>query len=197
MTANRDFEKITNLGTVLFILSIVFIFVFPWLCFITTPIAIALMIKAKNKYPKEFEALKNQNKMKNSIKKFSVKHVQGVKFADFEQKIAITITENEVIFSYANKELEKFKFSEITNIEISAEEEFTIKNKSILLRTMICGLFFGSIGAVLGGLSGICPSVKTNYYLTISTNKSNSIVISADKNTLFHIKNMICNKINV
>ena len=61
------------------------------------------------------------------MKKYKVKHIQGVNFADFEQTLDLTINKNELIFSEQNKELLNINNSEINNLEILEELEQTQK----------------------------------------------------------------------
>lgn len=203
MCKNKEFENIINISTLLFVLSIIFLFVLPLLCYITFPISIFLMIKAKNKYPKEFEKLTNSQQKTLAAealaKKYKVKHIQGVNFADFEQTLDLTISKNELIFSEQNKELFKINNSEINNLEILEELEQTQKNKSVIARAIVGGLLLGGVGAVVGGLSGACPTMKTNkkYYLEITTNGPDKVIITTDNdnNSLKQIKTTIYNQI--
>ena len=159
------------------------------------------MIKAKNKYPKEFEKLTNSQQKAHTAgawaKKYKVKHIQGVNFADFEQTLDLTINKNELIFSEQNKELFKINNSEINNLEILEELEQTQKNKSVIARAIVGGLLLGGVGAVVGGLSGACPTLKTNkkYYLEITTNGPDKVIITTDNNSLKQIKTTIYNQI--
>lgn len=201
MCKNKEFEKLINISTVLFVLSIIFLFIIPLLCYITFPISIFLMIKAKNKYPKEFEKLTNSQQKTHTaeawVKKYKVKHIQGVNFADFEQTLDLTINKNELIFSEQNKELLNINNSEINNLEILEELEQTQKNKSVIARAIVGGLLLGGVGAVVGGLSGACPTLKTNkkYYLEITTNGPDKVIITTDNNSLKQIKTTIYNQI--
>ena len=201
MGKNKEFEKLINISTVLFVLSIIFLFIIPLLCYITFPTSIFLMIKAKNKYPKEFEKLTILQQKTHTAeawaKKYKVKHIQGVNFADFEQTLDLTINKNELIFSERNKELIKINNSEINNLEILEELEQTQKNKSVIARAIVGGLLLGGVGAVVGGLSGACPTLKTNkkYYLEITTNGPDKVIITTDNNSLKQIKTTIYNQI--
>lgn len=201
MCKNKEFEKIINISTLLFVLSIIFLFVLPLLYYITFPTSIFLMIKAKNKYPKEFEKLTNSQQKTHAAeawaKKYKVKHIQGVNFADFEQTLDLTINKNELIFSEQNKELLNINNSEINNLEILEELEQTQKNKSVIARAIVGGLLLGGVGAVVGGLSGACPTLKTNkkYYLEITTNGPDKVIITTDNNSLKQIKTTIYNQI--
>ena len=201
MCKNKEFEKLINISTVLFVLSIIFLFIIPLLFYITFPTSIFLMIKAKNKYPKKFEKLTNSQQKTHTAeawaKKYKVKHIQGVNFADFEQTLDLTINKNELIFSEQNKELFKINNSEINNLEILEELEQTQKNKSVIARAIVGGLLLGGVGAVVGGLSGACPTLKTNkkYYLEITTNGPDKVIITTDNNSLKQIKTTIYNQI--
>lgn len=201
MCKNKEFEKLLNISTVLFVLSIIFLFIIPLLFYITFPTSIFLMIKAKNKYPEKFEKLTNSQQKAHTAeawaKKYKVKHIQGVNFADFEQTLDLTINKNELIFSEQNKELFKINNSEINNLEILEELEQTQKNKSVIARAIVGGLLLGGVGAVVGGLSGACPTLKTNkkYYLEITTNGPDKVIITTDNNSLKQIKTTIYNQI--
>lgn len=201
MCKNKEFEKLINISTVLFVLSIIFLFIIPLLFYITFPTSIFLMIKAKNKYPEKFEKFTNSQQKTHTAeawaKKYKVKHIQGVNFADFEQTLDLTINKNELIFSEQNKELFKINNSEINNLEILEELEQTQKNKSVIARAIVGGLLLGGVGAVVGGLSGACPTLKTNkkYYLEITTNGPDKVIITTDNSSLKQIKTTIYNQI--
>ena len=71
------------------------------------------------------------------------------------------------------------------------------KNKSVIARAIVGGLLLGGVGAVVGGLSGACPTLKTNkkYYLEITTNGPDKVIITTDNNSLKQIKTTIYNQI--
>ncbi len=56
---------------------------------------------------------------------------------------------------------------EIEAIDILTEEE--AKNKSVIGRAVIGGVLFGSVGAVVGGLSGVGQKKKIREILSIDT----------------------------
>ncbi|MEG0273477.1 MAG: hypothetical protein RR622_09665 [Hydrogenoanaerobacterium sp.] len=70
--------------------------------------------------------------------------------------------------------------SQLSNIGIVSEEEVTEKNKNVIGRAIVGGLVFGSIGAILGGLSGVSNTKKkeTTFYLVINYTATNATELS-------------------
>lgn len=73
------------------------------------------------------------------------------------------------------------QFSQITNIGLVAEQEIVEKGRSVVGRGMIGGLVFGSIGAIVGGLSGVPnkETKETTYYLAVNYKATDSGEISS------------------
>ena len=76
------------------------------------------------------------------------------------------------------------------------EIEQTQKNKSVIARAIVGGLLLGGVGAIVGGISGACPTLKSNkkYFLEIS-NGPDKIIITAGNDTLKQIKNSISSQV--
>lgn len=200
MTKNKEFEKMTNISTILFVLSVIFLFVSPWICFVTIPAAIVIMIKAKNKFPREFEELKNSQQKNHAgawFKKFNVTHIQGINFVNPGEKISCLIDDKNISFCDSKKELFSIAINEIKNALILEEIEQTQKNKSVIARAIVGGVLLGPIGAIVGGVSGVSPELKTNkkYFLEFTINESEKIIITTNNKDLKQIKTTVAEKI--
>lgn len=179
----------------------IFLFIKPLIGVLLIIIAFCLNLYLNKKFPDFVKEIQKGNKKAyislRDEKKYKVKHIQGVNFADFEQTLDLIIYKNELIFSKRNKELLKIDNSEINDMEILEELEYTQKDKSVLGRAIVGSLLFGGIGTIVGVLSGVCPTFKETkkYYLEITTNHYNRIIITSTNNTLKQIKTMILNQI--
>lgn len=199
---NNNFCKvILTIISILVFGGFIFLFIKPLIGILSIIIAGGLNLYLNKRFPNFVKEIKKDNKKVHTAeawaKKYKVKHIQGVNFADFEQTLDLTINKNELIFSEQNKELLNINNSEINNLEILEELEQTQKNKSVIARAIVGGLLLGGVGAVVGGLSGACPTLKTNkkYYLEITTNGPDKVIITTDNNSLKQIKTTIYNQI--
>ena len=90
--------------------------------------------------------------------------------------ITLYITENYLKFiSSSGQNIFSIPYSDINNISFATDEILNEKEKSIIGRAIVGGLFFGVTGAVIGGLSG--TGTKKNFeavkILRFETNKGN------------------------
>ncbi|MBD5549519.1 MAG: hypothetical protein HDQ97_19425 [Lachnospiraceae bacterium] len=67
-------------------------------------------------------------------------------------------------------------YDQITSTSVYTEEEIIEKSKSVLGRAAAGAVFFGPLGAIIGGMSGTgsTSTSKTNFYYTINYVKSDS-----------------------
>ena len=80
---------------------------------------------------------------------------------------------------------------------ILEEIEQTQKNKSVIARAIVGGVLLGPIGAIVGGVSGVSPELKTNkkYFLEFTINESEKIIITTNNKDLKQIKTTVAEKI--
>ena len=135
--------------------------------------------------------LKEQQKTHDNawVKKYKVEHIQGINFVDFGHSIILKITKQNISFIDSDKEIFSLQNDKIENVSILEEIEQTQKNKSVITRAIVGGLLLGGVGAVVGGLSGVCPEMKQNrkYYLEISGD-NNKVILTASNKILKQIK---------
>lgn len=209
---NTKFQAFMNIGTLFFILSIVTFFFKFWLAVLLMLSSFFIVNYSKKKFPEDFKNLTNApNKQKKSPvngcfetepenKRIKVQHIAGVNLADANQKIFCSIISDSLLFvDESDNIMADVKYSDIKNLSIMEEIKQTQKNKSVVGRAIVGGLFLGAVGAIVGGISGACPSLKTDkrYYLEISLpeNYFENILITTDNNTLKYLKKSIADKI--
>lgn len=177
--------------------GIILIFINFKIALIALAAFIAVCVIVHKKYPEEMKrAAEAQNKpVINALKKFSIIHIEGLKNTDQNQKCILKINSNYLSFedSRENYCIESIKFADIESLCILEEIEQTQKNKSTVGRAIVGGLLLGGVGAVVGGLSSLNPTMVENkkYYLEIKTTKTPDIIITSDNKTIKSIKETI------
>jgi hypothetical protein len=118
---------------------------------------------------KSFKASKNADML-------LVEYVEGIK--DFNGMFLIKRTDQRLDFTQKGKILNHIAFFDIASIDINREIEEHHKDKSVIGRAIAGGIILGPIGAIVGGMSGVSPTVhkKENLYLVINLKNSNSII---------------------
>jgi len=184
-------------------LAIISFFTGLVLFFIKTPLGILLLLVSgglnlylNKKYPEFIKTFIDNNKKtmpEHGLKNFDIIHIQGVKFADYQQKLSCKISDKNIVFSDSEKELLNIESGKIENVMVLEEIEQTQKNKSVVARAIVGGLLLGGVGAIVGGISGATPKLKTNkkYFLEISIPGVKKIIITTDNNSIKEIKKAI------
>lgn len=117
-------------------------------------------------------------------------HFSGIKFVNQKEIIALNFLEDCLLIEKSNKqELLKINYSDIENAEVMTEVEENDKN--VIGRAIVGGLVLGSVGALVGGISGTTKSKKKNYFLKI-TYKENEEIKEIYLKGAFNSEN-ICN----
>ena len=100
--------------------------------------------------------------------------------------------DKKLILSDENSTTE-IKINDIKHAAILEEITNDLKDKSVVVRTLVGGLLLGNVGAMVGGLTGIAPSYKKNkrYYLQIETVSGDDIILTGKINDLKTIKEII------
>jgi len=192
-------EDIFNLFTFSFLLALiglVLLFIKWQIGLLLIILFIGVSIFINTKYPNEFKQILEEAKSKEAkkVKKFLINHITGVKNADQNQQMFFEIEQQQIKFiDKKGKNLCELNFSDIKNLSILEEINITQKNKSAAARAIVGGLLLGPVGAVVGGISGLNPTLQQNknYYLEFKTLKTSDIVINADIKALKEIKKII------
>ncbi len=195
-----NFEKFVFAAILTLISGIVLVFINFKIALIVFGAFIYFAIIIPKKFPSEWkQASENKTNVMNTsaLKSFSIIHIEGVKNTDQNQKCTLKINSEYLSFE-DNKEnfIDKVELSDIKNLCILEEIEQTQKNKSTIGCAVVGGLLLGSVGAVVGGLSSLNPTMVENkkYYLEIKTSKGPDIIITSDNATLKNIKDIILAK---
>ncbi len=176
--------------------GIILIFINFKIALLAFAVFIAICIIVHKEYPEVMKrAAEAQNKTVAAIsKKFSIIHIEGIKNTDQNQKCTLKVNSEYLSFE-DNKEncIELIKLSNIKNLCILEEIEQAQKNKSTIGRAVVGGLLLGPVGAIVGGLSSLNPTMVENkkYYLEIKTSGNPDIIITSDNKTLRNIKDAI------
>ncbi|MCM1296128.1 MAG: hypothetical protein NC311_11355 [Muribaculaceae bacterium] len=173
------------------------------LFFIKTPLGILFLLISggfnlylNKKYPDFIKSIVDKQQKTHAgawVKRFNIVHIQGVKFADYQQKLSCVISNDYIVFSDSDKELLKIEFDKIENVMVLEEIEQTQKNKSVIARAIVGGLLLGGVGAIVGGISGATPTLQSNkkYFLEISIPENEKIILTTDNNSIKEIKKTI------
>ncbi len=194
------FEKFIFAAILTLILGIILVFVNFKIALIAFGVFVYFAIIIPKKFPKEWKkASKNSMNMQKTValQNFSIIHIEGIKNTDQNQKCILKINSEYLSFEDNKENCIKFiKLSDIENLCILEEIEQTVKNKSTIGRAVVGGLLLGGVGAVVGGLSGLNPTMVENkkYYLEIKSSKNPDIIIASDNKTLKNIKNLVLSK---
>lgn len=186
------FKFLSILSVILFFTGIVFFIIkFPvglillFLCF-------GINFYIQKKYPDEFKQIIENSKNQKTNKTYKLKHIEGLNFIDTNSGINISMPDKKLILSDENSTTE-IKINDIKHAAILEEIINDLKDKSVVVRTLVGGLLLGNVGAVVGGLTGIAPSYKKNkrYYLQIETVSGDDIILTGKINDLKTIKETI------
>lgn len=183
-------------------MAIILFFAGIFLFFIKIPLGVLFLLISggfnlylNKKYPEFIKSFIDNKKTmpEHGSKKFNIVHIQGVKFADYQQKLSCQISNKVVSFFDSEKEIFKIEFDKIENVMVLEEIEQTQKNKSVVARAIVGGLLLGAVGAIVGGISGTTPTLQTNkkYFLEISVIGTDKIIITTDNNSIKEIKKAI------
>lgn len=192
MTDNQKYAILSTTYVIAFLFTVISLFLHPGFAIIPFLIFLVTVRYTVHKYPDKIEEAKIAAENNSKVTRFDVKYVHGIDFAEFEQKLILTITKTGIFFSGKNINSSVINFSEIKNVEISQDIGYTEKKKSVEGRMIFCGLVGGLPGAILGGISGVCPTLKekTVYYLEIFT-ENGSVIVSTNKNSCRKILSLI------
>lgn len=186
-----------SIMSLLMIVGFVMLFIKPLIGVFMIVAAGFINLYLNKNFPDFMESLKNKKTHAGAwVREYSIKHIQGINFVDYEQNIKLKIFQKNISFFDSEKELLNLDFSQIENVLILEEIEQTQKNKSVIARAIVGGLLLGGVGAIVGGISGACPTLKSNkkYFLEIS-NGPEKIIITAGNDTLKQIKNSISSQV--
>lgn len=183
-------------------MAIILFFAGIFLFFIKIPLGVLFLLISggfnlylNKKYPEFIKSFIDNKKTmpEHGSKKFNIVHIQGVKFADYQQKLSCQISNKVVSFFDSEKEIFKIEFDKIENVMVLEEIEQTQKNKSVVARAIVGGLLLGAVGAIVGGISGTTLTLQTNkkYFLEISVIGTDKIIITTDNNSIKEIKKAI------
>ena len=190
---NSKCKLFVTISTISTILGFVFVFIKPLFGILFLIIGGGLNLYLHKRFPDFMKSLINEQQKTHAgawVQKYNVKHIQGIDFVDFGREITLQITKQNVSFLDSGKNVFSFENDKIENAAILEEIEQTQKNKSVVGRAIVGGLLLGGVGAIVGGLSGACPEMKTNrkYYLEISGADENKIIVTAENGVLKQIK---------
>ena len=200
------FKKLLNISAGSAVLGLIFLFIKPVIGILLLFVYGVGFFYINKKYPnelknfrKEQENLRNAKKampekISYNFKFYDVIHVSGIEYADMNSKCEISVSSKDVSFSDKDGEfLACFNYDELKNCTIYEEIEQSLKNKAPITRTIVGGILLGPVGAVIGGVSGVVPTIKENkkYYLEFEfkdTDLKDNIIVSGNYKVLEEIK---------
>ena len=192
MNKDNNFKKLSNIGTALFLIGIIFLFIkaiIGVICIITT---FGINVYIAKKYPREFKQIVEGGSAPKTDKMYKLKLVEGLKFFDNNSDVTISMPDKKIILSDGSQ-TQEIIISDIAHAAILEEITNDVKDKSVVARALVGGLLLGGVGAVVGGLTGVTPSHKKNkkYYLQIKTNSGDDIILTGKTNLLKELKEKI------
>lgn len=192
---NNDlkFKIILTIFAVSMIVGLICLFIKPLAGFTLLVFGGILNFYLHKKFPDSMKSFLNEQQKSRAatwVQRYKVEHIQGINFVDYGRSITLKMTKQNISFIDSDKEIFSLQNNKIENVVILEEIEQTQKNKSVVARAVVGGLLLGGVGAVVGGLSGVCPEMKQSrkYYLEISGGDIDKIILTASNKTLKQIK---------
>lgn len=204
---NNKIKKTMNLAFTFLLTGIVFLFINAAIGLLLIFAFIGIAGTLNVKYPDEMnEYRENLNKnaaakntMPETIKKYKIVHVDGINVADQNQKCTLRFDSNSISFIDSEDDiLDELKFSDIKGVSILQEIEQKQKNKSAVTRAIVGGVLLGPVGAVVGGVSGLTPTIKENkkYFLEIKRPEpDDNILLTCSNKELKELKIKIAERL--
>lgn len=98
---------------------------------------------------------------------FNFFHADGIPHFPNRFSIRVTFLDNEQKIEFKSRVNKKsqpayIRYEQVVNYETYTDKEIIEKQKSVLGRAAIGGLFLGSLGSIIGGVSGVGTKQETN-----------------------------------
>ncbi len=114
-------------------------------------------------------------KNKNGDRSVNLSFVDGVDAYSRGSAIALSIDNTNECITITSRLIKgkppvHLKLEQITGVDVISEKEIIEKSRSTVGRAVAGGVLFGSLGAIVGGMSGVGNSHKseTHYFMVIS-----------------------------
>lgn len=208
-----DYEKLNTAFALFLVIGFIMLFINWKIALLLFTLSISTIIYASKKYPEEHKKfmeqkstkqnnamnLKISNAIKTNFKFYTITHIQGIEELKQFEKCEISISDNDVSFDKKDNFLASFNYDELKQCVLYEEVSQEYKDKNPLCRAIVGGIILGPVGAAIGGISGIAPTIKEkkNYYLEfefIDNDIMENIIIGGDFAVLEEIRKQIANK---
>lgn len=122
-----------------------------------------------------------KRKNKSGNKAINLSFVDGVESYSKGTAIELSLDDKEECLVmkarvFKDKPIVKLNYEQIVEAEVITEKEIIESGKSTVGRALVGGVLLGSLGAIVGGMSGIGNKTKSSkhYFLVVNYKSSNS-----------------------